>query len=47
MDGATISVSANALFIAFSGIPPKGKAKTSTPVSITPLSLSFVGLSPY
>jgi hypothetical protein len=48
MDGETyISVSANDFFIAFSGIPPKIKAETSTPVSITTLSLSFVGFSPY
>jgi len=48
IDGETyISVSANAFLIAFSGIPPKIKAETSTPVSITTLSLSLVGLSPY
>ena len=47
-DGDTyISVSANAFLVALSGIPPKIKAETSTPVSITTLSLPFVGLSPY
>ena len=41
------SVSANAFFKAFSGIPPKTKAETRTPVSITTLFLPSVGLSPY
>jgi hypothetical protein len=34
---------ANVFFIAFSGIPPNIKVETSTPVSMTTLSLSFVG----
>ena len=47
-DGETYkSVSANAFFIAFSGIPPKTKAETRTPVSMTTLFLPSVGPSPY
>jgi hypothetical protein len=42
-----MSVSAKAFFIAFSGIPPKTKAETRTPVSMTTLFLSFVSLSPH
>src|SRR4030042_2079994 len=42
-----MSASSNAFFTAISGIPPKAKAETRTPVSMTILFLFFVGLSPY